>query len=109
MKMAGTDWNQYRDMLSTRKEYMLAQPHKDVYLTSEDGLRLHAVYFPGDGTSDKAVICLHGYTSEGMKDNIGLSDYYLKRGYVFCVTCCILNSYFNRKFTISFNIYWLWM
>ena len=81
MKMAGTDWNQYRDMLSTRKEYMLAQPHKDVYLTSEDGLRLHAVYFPGDGTSDKAVICLHGYTSEGMKDNIGLSDYYLKRGY----------------------------
>ncbi len=29
----------------------------------------------------KAVICFHGYTSKGMSDYIGLSDYYLKRGY----------------------------
>ena len=29
----------------------------------------------------KSRVCLHGYTSQGMSDYIGLSDYYLKRGY----------------------------
>ncbi len=29
----------------------------------------------------KAVICFHGYTSKGMSDYIGLSNYYLSRGY----------------------------
>ena len=41
MKMAGTDWSQYKDI----------------------------------------VLCFHGYTSEGMKDYIALSDYYLRRGF----------------------------
>lgn len=80
MKMAGTDWNQYMDFIGKRKEYMLAQPHEDVYITSQDGLRLHGTYFPGE-KEDKAVICFHGYTSQGMSDYIGLSGYYMKRGY----------------------------
>lgn len=46
VKMAGTDWSQYSDMLARRKEFMLAQPHEDVYITTFDYLRLHAVYFP---------------------------------------------------------------
>lgn len=81
MKMSGTDWNQYMSLLKERKEYMLAQPHEDVYITSDDGLKLHGVYFQGDGKSDKAVICFHGYTSQCMSDFTGLSDYYLKHGY----------------------------
>ncbi len=85
MKMAGTDWSQYAPMLAERKEYLYAQPNKEVYLLSFDGLMLHGTYFPGKNgfeTQDKkVVICFHGYTSEGMKDYIGLSDYYLKRGY----------------------------
>ena len=84
MKMAGTDWNQYQPLLKARKEYMLAQPHEDVFITSDDGLKLHGVYFPaaeGSGETVKAVICCHGYTSQCMSDFIGLSDYYLKRGY----------------------------
>ncbi len=80
MKMAGTDWNQYMPFIQERKEYFLAQPHRDVYCRSEDGLKLHATYFPREG-SDKLVICFHGYTSEGMQDYIALSGYYLKRGY----------------------------
>lgn len=80
MKMAGTDWNQYMPMIEGRKEYMLAQPHEDVYVRSGDGLRLHGTWFPS-GDCKKAVICFHGYTSQGMSDYIGLSDYYLKRGY----------------------------
>lgn len=87
MKMAGTDWNQYADFLKERKEFFLAQNHRDVHQTSFDNLKLHATFFPAlDGYADqsgrkKAVICFHGYTSKGMSDYIALSDYYLKRGY----------------------------
>lgn len=79
MKMAGTDWNQYMPFIEERKERMLAAPHEDVYCMSRDGLKLHGTYFPGEGNA--VVICFHGYTSEGMKDNIGYSGYYLPRGY----------------------------
>ena len=48
---------------------------------SEDGLKLHGTFFPGTGGAKKLAICLHGYTSQGMSDYVGLSDYYLKRGY----------------------------
>lgn len=80
MKMAGTDWSQYAEFIGARKEYMLAQPHKDVYIQSEDGLKLHGTYFPR-GDEKRMVICFHGYTSQGMSDYIALSDYYLKHGY----------------------------
>lgn len=80
MKMSGTDWNQYMGLMQTRKEYMLSQVHKEISMQSEDGLKLHATYFPSKDEK-KVVICFHGYTSQGMSDFIGLSDYYLKHGY----------------------------
>lgn len=84
IKMAGTDWSQYSEMLAERKAFMLAQPHEDAYQTSFDGLRLHAVFFPPIKESEnkkRVVICFHGYTSKGLSDFTGLSDYYLKKGY----------------------------
>lgn len=80
MKMAGTDWNQYKSFIEERKNYLLAQPHSDVYINANDGLKLHATYFPV-GDEKKVVICFHGYTSKGMSDYIALSGYYLKNGY----------------------------
>lgn len=80
MKMSGTDWSQYLPLMKERREWMMEQPHEDQWLTSDDGLRLHATYFPGD-KGKKAVICFHGYTSRGMDDYVGLSSYYLKHGY----------------------------
>lgn len=79
-KMAGTDWSQYLPLIQKRKEFMLNQPHEDVYQQSSDGLKLHATYFPGPDCR-KVVICFHGYTSEGISNNIGLSGYYMKNGY----------------------------
>ena len=84
IKMSGTDWSQYAPMMEKRKAFMMAQAHEDVYQTSFDGLRLHATYFPAleeYANKRKVAICFHGYTSQGMSDYIGLSDYYLKRGY----------------------------
>lgn len=83
VKMAGTDWNQYMPLIEERKAAMLERPHSDVWQTSFDGLRLHATYFPAVEKQErtKMVICFHGYTSQGMSDYIGLSDYYQKRGF----------------------------
>lgn len=61
------------------KEWMLARPHEEVWIHSHDGLKLHGTYFTGKGK--KLIIGFHGYTSKGMSDFIGLSNYYLKRGY----------------------------
>lgn len=87
MKMAGTDWSQYWPLIQERKAFLLSQPHEDVYQTSFDKLKLHASYFPmlpeykpADGKK-KVAICFHGYTSKGLSDYVGLSDYYLKRGF----------------------------
>lgn len=83
IKMAGTDWSQYMPLIEERKAAMLARPHSDVWQTAFDGLKLHATYFPAQQSAGKkkAVICFHGYTSQGMSDYIGLSDYYQKRGF----------------------------
>lgn len=84
IKMAGTDWSQYAGILEERKHFMMEQPHEDVYQTSFDGLKLHATYFPpinNNAGKKKLVICFHGYTSQGMSDFTGLTDYYFKRGY----------------------------
>lgn len=83
VKMAGADWNQYMPLIEERKAAMLERPHSDVWQTSFDGLRLHATYFPAGEKQErtKMVICFHGYTSQGMSDYIGLSDYYQKRGF----------------------------
>ena len=80
IKMSGTDWGQYGQTMQERKDYMLAQPHEEVWRMSEDGLRLHATFFPNQD-SKKIALCLHGYTSQGMSDYIGLSEYYLKHGF----------------------------
>lgn len=99
-KMSGTDWEQYFPLMEERKGFVLAKPHSDVYMTSFDGLRLHAVYFPtiGDaeqtecsgetkqreeqpGGAGKVVICFHGYTGEGLSNYVAMTDYFLKHGY----------------------------
>ena len=80
IKMAGTDWSQYSDFIAQRKEQLLARPNEEVSIEAHDGLKLHATYFP-EGNEKKVVLCFHGYTSEGMKDNLAISGYYLRKGY----------------------------
>ena len=90
-KMSGTDWEKYFPLMEERKGFVLGQPQEDVYITSFDGLKLHATYFPGmedeagrpadvSGVK-KAVICFHGYTGEGLSNHIAIADYFLKKGY----------------------------
>jgi len=85
-KMSGTDWTKYFPLMEERKKFVMAQPHSDVYMTSFDGLKLHATYFPavkemGQPGENKMVICFHGYTGEGLSNHMAIADYFLKHGY----------------------------
>ena len=69
MKMSGVDWDQYFSKMKECREWMMEQPHEDVWIRSEDSLKLHGTYFQGAGNVEekkckKAVICFHGYTSQ---------------------------------------------
>lgn len=84
IKMAGTDWEQYFPLMEKRKEFVLAQTHRDIYIRSFDGLRLHATYFPAIDRvtfGNRAVICFHGYTGEGLSNHVAIAEYFLKNGY----------------------------
>ena len=78
--MAGTDWDKYIPLIRKCKENLAQMPHEDMYIQSEDGLKLHATFFPCEG-SKKVVICFHGYTSEGMNDYSTLAIFYKENGY----------------------------
>ncbi len=92
-KMSGTDWSKYFPLMEERKKFVMEQPHSDVYITSFDGLKLHATYFPaienaqdaflkeGQPSKNKLVICFHGYTGEGLSNHMAIADYFLKHGY----------------------------
>lgn len=82
IKMSGTDWDKHMPMIQECKARMLEYEHEDVFITSGDGLRLHATWFPNKMQDSKGLIlCFHGYTGTGMTNFVGLSDYYLPRGY----------------------------
>ena len=79
-KMAGTDWDKYIPHIRECKAKIAEYPHEDMYIMSNDGLKLHGTYFPCEG-SKKVVICFHGYTSEGMNDYSTLAVFYKNNGY----------------------------
>lgn len=79
-KMAGTDWDRYIPDIRASKEWLSAREQEEVYITSEDGLKLHGIFFPSEG-SKKVVICFHGYTSEGLNDYSTIAKFYKKQKY----------------------------
>ena len=81
-KMAGTDWSRYIPDIKKNHVWMDRQTREEVFITSRDWLKLHGSWYPAlDPESEKAVICFHGYTSEGSKDFTSLGRFYLKEGY----------------------------
>lgn len=78
--MAGTDWDAYIPGIRAAKEWLKEKPQEDVYITSADGLKLHATYFPCEG-SKRAVVCFHGYTSEGLNDFSSIAKFYKEHNY----------------------------
>ena len=53
MKMSGVDWEQYFSKMKECREWMMEQPHEDVWIRSEDSLKLHGTYFRGAGNVEE--------------------------------------------------------
>ena len=61
---------------------MKTLPCEDVYLTSRDGLKLHAYLFPAEGGADKKfVLGIHGYKSYARPEFGPYIEFYRSLGY----------------------------
>ena len=56
-------------------------PCKDVFITSRDGLRLHAYYFPAPVKSNKYLLGIHGYRSYSRPEFAPYAEFYRSLGY----------------------------
>jgi alpha-beta hydrolase superfamily lysophospholipase len=72
------DFGKYIDAES---EKLVAIPHEDVEITTKDGLKLVGRFFENPVKTDKTVLCMHGYTSEGKRDFAGIAQFYIAEGY----------------------------
>ena len=54
-------------------------PHRILEITSHDGLKLQALYYPG--SSDKTMIWVHGYTSHAERESAFPGLFYHSMGY----------------------------
>lgn len=54
-------------------------PHEELEITSHDGLKLKALYYPG--TSDKTMIWVHGYTSHAERESAYPALFYRSLGF----------------------------
>ena len=70
----------YRDVIKKGIDYINAADHKDVYINSFDGLRLHGSYFERLD-SDKTIIIFHGYRSSAKRDFSCAVEMYLDFGF----------------------------
>ena len=61
-------------------EWMEKQTFENIYITSRDGLRLHALYLAAEEKSDRLVILHHGFTSKAM-DNSTHAKFFHDLGY----------------------------
>ena len=48
--------------------FMETLPYEDVYITSEDGLKLHGILFPAEEHPKKIVLGVHGFQSHARNE-----------------------------------------
>ncbi len=61
--------------------YIEKLPQKRVSLRSFDGLNLSALWVPAEGPSDKTVIAVHGYKSNGLREYATFLRFYHEMGF----------------------------
>ncbi|MBQ8930846.1 MAG: alpha/beta hydrolase [Ruminiclostridium sp.] len=76
----GGKWQEYMKVIQPNKEYLLSLPCEHLKIKSKDGLTLCGDYYKAENSSDKLVICFHGYTS-GRMSSCSFAAFMLKEGY----------------------------
>ena len=73
-------FEEYKVRMAPVGEWMAAQKLEDVYVTTRDGLKLHALYIAAEEKSDRVVILHHGFTSHAA-DNSAHAKFFHEQGY----------------------------
>ena len=74
-------WEEYKKFIVPNREWLTSQNLEHIIIKARDGIELHAEYFPAENTSNKLVICNHGYTGCGMRDCASIAVFFHKIGY----------------------------
>lgn len=77
---ANTDWTKHIPFIEERRKWINVQEHKDVYVQSDDNLKLHGTLIEC-GSNKNCVICFHGYTSKGTSDYGAMSKFYNSKNF----------------------------
>jgi fermentation-respiration switch protein FrsA (DUF1100 family) len=80
LDMAGTSWEEYIPQIQSDREWIWQQVHERLTILSNDGLKLIGNFFPVKNARG-TVICLHGYTSNSVRDYTSLAKYYLENNF----------------------------
>ncbi len=70
----------FRERIEKIAKSVCELPHEDRYLTSYDGLKLHASLYRVNRAKG-LIICVHGFHSRAEKDFASLYYYYIQNGY----------------------------
>jgi len=79
----GEESEHNRDIRLKREEdyfWLINQPLEHYYITSRDGLKLHASLLRADIPTDKYVFAVHGYRCNGNKEFDSISRFYHEQG-----------------------------
>lgn len=77
--MAKTSYSKYYKMICASNQWLLDHKAQDVYISSSDGLRLHAFWIPAEDAKG-TVILAHGYKSTMLVDFSFVFDFYHAMG-----------------------------
>ena len=69
------------DLVDEGIDFIKTIHQEDVYITSVDGLKLHAIFLPADGVPGKFVIGIHGFQSNALNEFAPHVSYYHSRGF----------------------------
>ncbi len=81
----GSTIHTFLKQLHPAREALLALPHEDVEITSFDGLRLRARFFPAEASAPsdppRALLMMHGHRSSGLFDFSVAASFYRSLGF----------------------------
>ena len=77
---ANTDWNKHLDFIHKRKDWLKEKNTEDVFVTSDDGLKLHGTLLECENNNN-CVICFHGYTSRGTNEFGAMAKFYHQQNF----------------------------
>lgn len=71
----------YLEVLQKKSLWLREQRTEHVSILSFDGLSLKGIFLPAEQTSERVLLVVHGYQSEGLRDFSALTAFYHEQGY----------------------------